>query len=98
MWSQQDLADLDDCYDTLLRGTSRAAPHDRSRPVRCMRLEDQDAIAATGGWNDADEMMADVAAAGRTVAWLCDETWNRVIERDPQARPCDRAGCRVPQR
>ena len=30
-------------------------------------------------------MMADVAAAGRTIAWLCDENWNRAIERDPQA-------------
>jgi len=81
---EQDLADLDAHYDTLLR--ARVALHlttDRAGEV--MRLEDQDAIAATGGWNDADEMMADVAAAGRTVAWLCDETWNRVIERDPQA-------------
>lgn len=80
----QDLDDLDTCYDTLLR--ARVALHlttDRAGEV--MRLEDQDAIAATGGWGDADVMMADVAAAGRTTAWLCDENWNRTIERDPQA-------------
>ena len=81
---EQDLADLDDCYDTLLR--ARVALHrttDRAGEV--MRLEDQDAIATTGEWHDADAMMADVAAAGRTVAWICDENWNRAIERDPQA-------------
>ncbi len=80
----QDLDDLDRCYDVLLR--SRVALHlttDRAGEV--MRLEDQDAIAGTGGWSDADTMMADVAAAGRTIAWLCDENWNRAIERDPQA-------------
>ena len=81
---EQDLADLDTCYDTLLR--ARVALHlttDRAGEV--MRLEDQDAIAATGGWSDADVMMADVAVAGRTTAWLCDENWNRAIERDPEA-------------
>ncbi|MGA9279065.1 nucleotidyltransferase domain-containing protein, partial [Ilumatobacter sp.] len=79
----QDLDDLDECYDTLLR--ARIALHlttDRAGDV--MRLEDQDAIAATGEWSDADAMMADVATAGRNVAWLCDENWNRAIERDPQ--------------
>ena len=81
---EQDLDDLDTYYDTLLR--ARVAHHlttDRAGDV--LRLEDQDAIAATGGWTDADAMMADVAGAGRTIAWLCDENWNRAIERDPQA-------------
>ncbi len=81
---QQDLADLDDCYDTLLR--ARVALHlATGRPGEVMRLEDQDAISERGGWTDADAMMADVATAGRTVSWLCDEAWNRAIERDPQA-------------
>ena len=78
----QDLADLDACYDTLLR--ARVATHlTTGRAGEVMRLEDQDAIAARGGWSDADALMADVAAAGRDVSWLCDETWNRAIERDP---------------
>jgi [protein-PII] uridylyltransferase len=33
-----------------------------------------------GGWRNADDMMADVAAAGRTIAWLCDENWGRAVE------------------
>lgn len=73
----EDLIDLDHCYDVLLR--ARVALHrstDRSGDI--LRLEDQDAAAAAGGWNDADHMMTDVAAAGRTVAWLCDENWGRV--------------------
>lgn len=79
-----DLTALDDCYDTLLR--ARVALHQTTgRPGEIMRLEDQDAIATCGGWADADSMMADVAAAGRTVSWLCDENWNRAIERDPEA-------------
>ena len=79
----QDLVELDDRYDTLLR--ARVALHlATGRPGEVMRLEDQDAIAEAGGWGDADALMADVAAAGRTVSWLCDEAWNRVLERDPE--------------
>ncbi len=73
----EDLIDLDHCYDVLLR--ARVSLHrstDRAGDI--LRLEDQDAAAAAGGWNDADHMMTDVAAAGRTVAWLCDENWGRV--------------------
>ena len=81
---EQDLADLDTCYDTLLR--ARVALHlTTGRPGDVMRLEDQDAIAETGEWSSADDMMADVATAGRTVSWLCDEAWNRALERDPEA-------------
>lgn len=78
---EQDLDDLDACYDTLLR--ARVATHlTTGRAGEVMRLEDQDAIAERGGWSDADALMADVAAAGRTVSWLCGENWNRAIERD----------------
>ena len=80
---EQDLDDLDACYDTLLR--ARVATHlTTGRAGEVMRLEDQDAIAARGGWRNADALMADVAAAGRKVSWLCDETWNRAIARDPE--------------
>jgi [protein-PII] uridylyltransferase len=79
---EHDLTDLDACYDTLLR--ARVATHlTTGRADDVMRLEDQDAIATRGGWSSADSLMADVASAGRTVSWLCDETWNRAIERDP---------------
>lgn len=80
---EQDLDDLDTSYDTLLR--ARVATHlTTGRAGEIMRLEDQDAIAERGGWMHADALMADVAAAGRTVSWVCDEVWNRAIERDPQ--------------
>ena len=74
----EDLIDLDRSYDVLLR--ARVALHlatDRAGDV--LRLEDQDAAAASGGWRNADELMADVAAAGRTIAWLCDENWGRTV-------------------
>jgi [protein-PII] uridylyltransferase len=73
----EDLIDLDHCYDALLR--ARVALHQSTgRPGEVLRLEDQDGAAEVGGWTDADHMMTDVAAAGRTVAWLCDENWGRV--------------------
>lgn len=73
----EDLIDLDHCYDVLLR--ARVALHrSTGRLGEVLRLEDQDAAAAAGGWRDADHMMTDVAAAGRTIAWLCDENWGRV--------------------
>ncbi|MEM9746654.1 MAG: [protein-PII] uridylyltransferase [Actinomycetota bacterium] len=78
---EQDRSDLWDCYRVLLR--ARVALHlATGRPGDVMRLEDQDQIAAAGRWADADEMMADVAAAGRRVSWICDETWSRTIDRD----------------
>lgn len=75
----EDLIELGRSYDVLLR--ARVALHlATDRPGDVLRLEDQDATAAAGGWSDADALMADVAAAGRTVAWLCDENWGRAIE------------------
>jgi [protein-PII] uridylyltransferase len=75
----EDLIELDRSYDVLLR--ARVALHlATGRIGDVLRLEDQDAAATAGGWRDADDLMADVAAAGRTVAWLCDENWGRAIE------------------
>ena len=70
------LIELDRSYAVLLRapGALHLAP---GRAGDVLRLEDQDAAAAAGGWRDADDLMADVAAAGRTVAWLCDENGGR---------------------
>ena len=42
-----------------------------------LNLQDQDAVAAALG-TDADGLMADIAHAARTVAWIADETWDRV--------------------
>jgi [protein-PII] uridylyltransferase len=75
----EDLIELDRAYDVLLR--ARVALHlATGRAGDILRLEDQDAAATAGGWRDADDLMADVAAAGRTVAWLCDENWGRAVD------------------
>ncbi len=83
-----DDADLTRCTDVLLR--ARVALHlATDRPGDVLRLEDQDAAASRGGWKDADDMMASVAMAGRTVAWLADENWYRAIP--PENVPPNRA-------
>ena len=74
----EDLVELDRCYDALLR--ARVSLHlSTGRPGDVLRLEDQDIVAAEGGWADADDLMATVARAGRSVAWLCDENWGRAV-------------------
>lgn len=42
-----------------------------------LNLQDQDAVGAALGV-DADVLMHQVATAARTVAWIADETWDRV--------------------
>ena len=41
-------------------------------------LQEQDAVAHALGDADADVLMARVAQAGRTVAWISDEAWSRM--------------------
>lgn len=53
----------------LHRGTGRAT--DR------LLLQEQDAVGSALGYPDADELMAAVAEAGRTVALVADEVWRR---------------------
>jgi len=72
-----DLAALEECYATLVR--ARVALHlATGRQGEILRLEDQDAIAARGGFTDADHLMAEVAAAARRISWIGDEAWGRV--------------------
>ena len=70
-------AALGAAYDTLLR--ARVALH-RVAPIagEFMRLEDQDAIAAAGNFGTADELMAAVSSAARTVSWQYDRAWHAV--------------------
>lgn len=73
----EDDAALNERYDVLL--DARVALHlATGRPGEVLRLEDQDAAAAVAGDADADALMARIAAAGRTVAWIADEAWGRV--------------------
>ncbi len=59
-----------------------------ARPSDRLLLEDQDGVAAAMGLADADELMAMVAEAGRTVAWASDDGWRRVESwlRGPKGR------------
>ena len=54
------------------------------RVVDRLLLQEQDAVAVALGHRDADHLMADVAAAARTVAYAGDTTWRRL--RPPPAR------------
>ena len=75
--SDEDDVALNECYDVLLN--ARVALHRATgRPGDTMRLEDQDAAAAAAGLPSADALMAEIAAAARTVAWISDEAWGRV--------------------
>lgn len=48
------------------------------RPSNRLQLQDQDTVAAALGMGDADELMAAVANAARTLAWASDDGWRRV--------------------
>ncbi|CAN5707563.1 [protein-PII] uridylyltransferase [soil metagenome] len=48
------------------------------RPGDVLLLQEQDAVAEALGAADADALMADVAAAARTIAWTSDEAWERI--------------------
>jgi [protein-PII] uridylyltransferase len=41
-------------------------------------LQDQDTVAAALGSSDADALMAEVAGAGRAIAWASDDGWRRI--------------------
>jgi len=48
------------------------------RPGNQLLLQEQDEVADRLGYGDADELMADVAAAGRTVSWIVDAVLHRI--------------------
>ncbi len=49
-------------------------------------LQEQDAVAAALGNTDADALMAEVAEAGRTIAWVVDDVWRRRALWQPHRR------------
>jgi [protein-PII] uridylyltransferase len=72
-----DLVLIDHCYDTLV--AARVALHRvQGRAGDVLHLEDQDAVAEALGLASADELMAGVAAAARTVVWVADGAWRSV--------------------
>jgi [protein-PII] uridylyltransferase len=99
-----DHAALAAAYDTLL--DVRVALHRRTgKASDRLLLQEQDGVAADLGYSDArqsdlghpsgaDALMAEVAAAARTIAWTSDETWDRILSsvKGPRGRsaPADR--------
>ncbi|MDQ1518288.1 MAG: [protein-PII] uridylyltransferase [Actinomycetota bacterium] len=88
-----DEAAMATAYETLL--AVRVALHRRTgKASNRLLLQEQDGIAADLGYADADALMAEVAAAARTIAWTSDETWDRILSsvKGPRGRtaPADR--------
>jgi len=72
-------------HDTLL--AARVELHRRvGRPNDVLLLQEQDEVAPALGYHDADELMADVAAAGRSVAWIEDAVLHRLHARGIRRR------------
>ena len=69
---------LAEAYQTLLR--ARVELH-RTTGLRSdvLSADDQDAVAERYGSADADAFMADIARAGRVVAFLSDQLWSRAV-------------------
>ena len=84
-----DPAEVHHAYVDLYR--ARVALHRCSAsPGDVLHLEDQDGVAASGGFGDADELMARVSAAARTIAWHNDRVWlalDRLAARSVAPRP-----------
>ena len=61
-----------ECYEVILR--ARVELHKQAkRSSDKLLLEQQDAVAAALGYEDADLLMADVASAARRISWNIDE-------------------------
>ena len=72
-----DRQSLDEARDVIL-GARVELQRRSGKPSDRLLLQDQDAVAAALGYSDADDLMAAVAAAARTIAWNSDEVWRRV--------------------
>ncbi len=55
-----------------------------------LSMQEQDAVAAALGYGDADQLMAAVSGAARTIAFASDATWRRVLAPAPKRRGLSR--------
>lgn len=86
--NDDDVRALDRAHDVLT--TVRVELHRHAgRAGEVLHLQDQDAVAAAAGFVDADALMFEVAAAARTVAWIADDVWARLVRLglDPDRAP-----------
>jgi len=64
-------------YDVLL--SVRVELHRRTgRAGDRLLLQEQDSVAESLGYTDANELMRAVSTAGRSIAWRSDEVWSRI--------------------
>lgn len=72
-------------HDTIL--SARVELHrSTGRSSNVLLLQDQDDVAAALGYGDADDLMADVSQAARTVAWITDAVLHRMHLRSNRRR------------
>ena len=71
-----------DVRGELHRRTARAG----RRPADRLLLQEQDAVAAALGVEDADALMVAVSSAARTIAYATDTTWRRALPPAPPRR------------
>jgi [protein-PII] uridylyltransferase len=71
-----------DVRSELHRRTGRAG----RRTVDRLLMQEQDGVAETLGYADADALMAAVSDAARTIAYASDATWRRVTAAGPKRR------------
>ena len=91
MLLEHDDESLEAAYAVLLG--ARVELHRRTgRPSNVLALQEQDGVAEALGEADADALMANVAAAARTIAWTSDDAWRRV--RSSLRGPLGRVGRR----
>jgi len=73
---QVDLTSLSEPRATLT--AARVELHrSTNRATDRLLLQEQDQVAAVLGYTDADALMAAIAEAGRTIAWVTDDVWRR---------------------
>jgi [protein-PII] uridylyltransferase len=82
---QVDLASLTEPRATLT--AARVELHRLTgRATDRLLLQEQDQVARTLRYDDADALMAAIAESGRAVAWLTDDVWRRVTSAPPRPR------------
>jgi [protein-PII] uridylyltransferase len=70
-----DLAELATAYEVLLDARVELQ-RSTGKPANVLTVDEQPAVASALGL-DPDALMARIAAAGRAIAWISDDTWRR---------------------
>lgn len=75
-----DEGELSDPYELLLRARVELHRTTGRRGGDALLLERQDAVAEALGYDDADDLMAELAGAARRIAWHSDEVWTQLLD------------------